>query len=573
MQDGSLTGWGVHGNQGVAGNRIYQEAAAEVRAPTGSWKPGSCRPGPATRRRPESCERLQPLESERRNSKQVTFLGKDGLTTRPGSDSPIDNAVVFIDETGTGVGAPPSGEPIDDAIEEHRKASKLPRAGTPGRPKSRRGEEDPFDNDQDQPLGSPPRPCTPGMRVPGTPRPGSAQRVPGTPRRPRTPRAAAEQPHNDWASDDVVIASPERTVPEARSPDSSSTSSCSADAELIENNSPLGNTGVANDLCNIAIAAAVDIAVGNTAVMTGNVGIASAKPGVEIESHAIARITAGKTDIPTRTEVAPAATTLREHDMQNTLGNTGAAHQLCSDAIDAVVSSAVDALLLGGTNASLLEDVEFGGTAMTFAGTVGMANTRGSKFAGTLGATGDVPPVFGEEKITFGNTLGATGNIPQVEPGDVIPGDLSMPTTPRTLTRTATMNFLQAALGNEDKEPLSPSLMSISHHSPSPTKRDLESSFQGDSPSIVILEDAQWVPCKPSFAPKDESVSASKDEHVPASKEERPVRCGSPAPLSARGRERHEREMAALLAAGKKNVRGSRPRGKGMRHLSVAGGA
>jgi len=259
--------------------------------------------------------------------------------------------------------------------------------------------------------------------------------------------------------------------------------------------------------------------------------------------------------------------------MQNTLGNTGAAHQLCSDAIDAVVSSAVDALVFGGTGASLLEDVEFGGTAMTFAGTVGMANTRGSTFAGTLGATGDVPPVFGEEKITFGNTLGATGNIPQVEPGDVIPGDLSMPTTPRTLTRTGTMNFLQAALGNEDKEPLSPSLMSISYHSPSPTKRDLESSFQGDSPSIIILEDAQWVPCKPSLAPKDESVSASKDEHVPASKEERPVRCGSPAPLSARGRERHEREMAALLAAGKKNVRGSRPRGKGMRHLSVAGGA
>jgi hypothetical protein len=32
--------------------------------------------------------------------------------------------------------------------------------------------------------------------------------------------------------------------------------------------------------------------------------------------------------------------------------------------------------------------------------------------------------------------------------------------------------------------------------------------------------------------------------------------------------------MAALLAAGKKSARGgSRPRGKGVRHLSVAGGA
>jgi hypothetical protein len=269
---------------------------------------------------------------------------------------------------------------------------------------------------------------------------------------------------------------------------------------------------------------------------------------------------------------------MRENEIANPLGNTGAAKQLCADAIDAVVSSAVDALVLGGTNASLLEDVDCGNSmVMTFGGTVGLGNTRRTNLGGTLGATGDVPPfVPGEEKISFGHSrlgmsLGATGNIPQVQPGDVIPGDTSEPTTPRR----STMNFLKAALGNEDREPISPSLMSISHHTPSPTKRDLESSFQGDSPSLIILEDSHWVPCKPlpqKQEPSKDERQSSKDERQ-SSKDERPVRCGSPAPLSARGRERHEREMAALLAAGKKSVKGSRPRGKGVRHLSVAGGA
>lgn len=596
-QDGSLPGWGAHGNQGVAGNRIYQEATAELRKPQGSWKPGACRPGPAARRRPESCERLQPLdrdkESESRapsKSKQVTFLEKDGLTTRPGSDSPIDNAVVFIDESGTGIGAPPGGETTDDAVEEHRKASKLPRAGTPGRPKSRRGEDDLFDGDQDpgretSPGRESPKPCTPGMtgmRVPGTPRPGSAQRAPGTPRRPRTPRASADQGPPAMVSDDVVIASPERPTPvpkEHSSPGSSSSSSSSSsvEAELVDvaHNSPLGNTGLAKDLCDVAIAAAV----GNVTYTNEHLETTKSKAGVEIESHAIASITAGESgerseSTPPEDKAsgvreangAPLESTMRENDGSNPLGSTGAARQLCADAIDAVVSSAVDALVLGGTSASLLEDVECGNSmVMTFGGTVGLGNTRRTNLGGTLGATGDVPPTLpGEEKISFGNSrlgmsLRATGNIPQVAPGNVMPGDTSEPTTPRK----STMNFLKAALGNEDREPVSPSLMSISHHTPSPTKRDLESSFQGDSPSLIILEDSHWVPCKP-LPPKQEP---SKE------KDERPVRCGSPAPLSARGRERHEREMAALLAAGKKGAKGSRPRGKGVRHLSVAGGA
>jgi hypothetical protein len=465
------------------------------------------------------------------------------------------------------------------------------------------------------------------MRVPGTPRPGSssAQRVPGTPRRPRTPRAAAEQEEKDPVSDDVVIASPERKAPtpkEDQSPGSSSSSSSSSgDAELIDvaNNSPLGNTGLAKDLCDVAIAAAVNIAFGNLSDANANPGATNSKPGVEIESHAIASLTAGETlsvtaaqesmlPVPSDsaesksspTKPAPLENTLRENDFKTTFGNTGGAHKLCSDAIDAVVESAMEGLVFGGTAASLLEDVDCGGTMnMTFGGTAGLGNTRRSNLAGTLGATGDVPPVApGEEmaplgntklgmslgatgnmpqaapgEVTFGNTklgasLAATGNIPQVAPGEVIPGDVSVPTTPRRNT----MNFLKAALGNEENAPVSPSLMSISHYTPSPTKRDLDASYQGDSPSLVILEEANWVPCKPLPAPTlpaPKALPAPKEE-----KDERPVRCGSPAPLSARGRERHEREMAALLAAGKKSARGgSRPRGKGVRHLSVAGGA
>lgn len=249
-------------------------------------------------------------------------------------------------------------------------------------------------------------------------------------------------------------------------------------------------------------------------------------------------------------------------------------------------------------------------------------------FGETLGATGDMPPVAPQDAMstTFGGTLGATGSKPSQPDGGAMgstaplgatgcitgdtlkvtlgaaggagPMDASAPVTP---SRTAAV--LRAALDEEEAgEPVSPSLMSVCGHlSPAAMKRDPNASF-GDSPSIVILEDAResgsfskglssqeeeeeahdeqepmhagahWTPCK--------SLSRQHSPRTPRtprsrSKKDRPIRCRSPEPLSARGRERHMQEMAALglQGGGARSARGPRPRGRGMRHVAVAGGA
>lgn len=191
---------------------------------------------------------------------------------------------------------------------------------------------------------------------------------------------------------------------------------------------------------------------------------------------------------------------------------------------------------------------------------------------------------------------------------------LTLQETPGPVQGTAAM--LQAALAadeaddlNTSREPLSPTLISICRpYSPSPTrKRDLNASF-GDSPSIILMESAQWTPRKvlslalspavsspssppsppsPRSPPPCSSRRRSPSEDAPrklkrnssaGSKKDRPVRCGSIEPLSARGRERHSQEMAKLGLKvdgdGSQSARGpQRPRGRGGRHFAMVGGA
>merc|ERR1719247_2832518 len=151
-------------------------------------------------------------------------MEKDGVTTRPGSDSPIDNGVLFIDDTGaSAVGSPPVVTNTAESHKEPGKTSMLPRAGTPGRPKSRRGEDDDLDSDDAAPPSCG-RPYTP---VPGTPRPGSAGKVPGTPRGRRAPSTKQQmRPESTDAQDEVMVGSPGRKG----STSSSSSSDTSSDS-------------------------------------------------------------------------------------------------------------------------------------------------------------------------------------------------------------------------------------------------------------------------------------------------------------------------------------------------------
>merc|ERR1719502_984438 len=127
-----------------------------------------------------------------------------------------------------------------------------------------------------------------------------------------------------------------------------------------------------------------------------------------------------------------------------------------------------------------------------------LGGTAGGTLHRTLGATAG-----GTLKRTMGGTLhatlGATGDVPPIAPGEGLPGDDSAPTTPRP---QGTFAMLQAALASDEEddsegEPLSPTLMSICRPStPSPTKKDLNTSLVSDSPSIIILEDTHRTPHK-----------------------------------------------------------------------------
>merc|ERR1719502_1022752 len=211
-----------------------------------------------------------------------------------------------------------------------------------------------------------------------------------------------------------------------------------------------------------------------------------------------------------------------------------------------------------------------------------LGGTAGGTLHRTLGATAG-----GTLKRTMGGTLhatlGATGDVPPIAPGEGLPGDDSAPTTPRP---QGTFAMLQAALASDDEEdsegePLSPTLMSICRpSSQSPTRRDLNSSL-GDSPSIILVEDTHWTPCKPLPRQTHEEIPPACSPSpcsppAPCSKrkarKERPVRCLSPEPLSARGRERHAQEMAALglPVDAPRSARRLRPQG-GVRHIAVVG--
>jgi hypothetical protein len=443
-----------------------------------------------------------------------------------------------------------------------------------------------------------------------------------------------------------MVASP-GTKAQNSSEDNSSCSTSDSDVEaefvdMVGDSSPLGNTGTAKALCDMAIASAVEVAFGSETPGAHNAKAKKKKDDantevqnrpaeeVEVAPHPIVSLTedmlalrnesialrqastasvdesadaaedgphvmsgermagpdspgtnassieVGKSGV---TKVQDTKNNFASTGLGDTLGNTGAAMALCDDAIAAAVSSAVDAVCLGNTAGSLMEDIDpdclantAGGMMTTFGGTKGSMLGQSMK---SLGATGDVPPVM---------------------PGEGMPGDVSVPATP-----SKTAHLLKAVLENEEeRDPVSPSLMSILQPtSPCPQKRALESSF-ADSPSLIILEDTHWTICKhfpehasppQKQASPPQSLRSSKEElsppHSPPAskvlvrerspsscKKDRPVRCLSPQPLSARGRERHEREMAALgLQSGARSARGSRPRGKGLRHVSVAGGA
>jgi len=503
---------------------------------------------------------LQPLGSAERSRKQVTIVEKDGMTpVRPGTDAPVDQ-VLFIDDSGAAVGAPPDTAHTVEADNGNAKAAMPPRVGTPARPRSRRGD---VDDEQS------PRPHTPATQVPGTPRPTrKAQRLPGT------PRPGSKGLHNDTLTssatldacdDSVKIGSPGRTGRALAAEMSSDTSSSDEEAEAVEMacDSPLGNTGAAKELCNVAIAAAVGMAFGSDAHNQDakSSAAANAEPAPEAKSGA-------KCQALDKCEAAPLKNTANfGNTLNNTgvLGNTATAMMLCDDAIAAAVGAAVDGLNLNGT-CGTVDDVVSGGTMMMTLGSAGgtMRATKGASMAGTLGMT-----------------LGATGDVPPIEPGEDLPGDVSLPTTPQK----ETAQMLREALASdddeddEDREALSPTLMSIcSPGSPAPSKRDLNASL-GDSPSIILLDDTHWTPCKPLSRPLSPSPCSPRppSSRRKGERKQRPVRCGSPEALSARGRKRHEQEMAALgtvhMSSVLPSARGSRPRGRGVRHFAVAGGA
>jgi len=616
----------------VAGNHVYHAAAAEVHAPKiGAFKPGACRPqgSGSARRRFDSSEKLEPLDSARgtprKLSKQVTILAQDGVTTvRPGADTPEDQ-VLFIDGSGAAYSTP---EDAEIAETEVSKKAMVPRIGTPGRPRSRRGDLDDL--------------------MPETPlKPDSGRRsCPGTPR-PCTPSSKVRD--LNVSDDDVNVASPGRAAQSS----SVDTSNSSDDAEVVEMdcNSPLGNTGAAKELCNIAIKAAVDMAFGQATLgadgqttlgpcgqatlipeavvdaemsdkrsVTGLVaGICGA--AVEYDAAQPADGSSGSLDSLGATAADPltntaAFGTTSNNALGNTgLGNTAAAMRLCDDAISAAVGSAVDQLAcdLDGSCGSI-DEHDMGGTCMTLGGT-GRATMGGSMaFAGTAKATMSSSMGLGgtargameaSKKITMGAstalgetgkatlgtsmagtlamTLGATGDIPPVAPGEGFPGDDSLPSTPTpqgvaTLLRGALASAStdnednqEASEDNEGPQDLSMTLMSVCHpFSPSPTKKDMMNASLGDSPSIILLDDSHWTPCKPSSRPL--SPAAPPSPKAPSRrKSERPVKCGSPTPLSARGMDRHRAEMAALglPVDGHRGACAGRPRGT----RAVAGGA
>jgi len=538
-----LTEWGV------PGNRIYQEAAAEVAAPT--FKPGACRPGGSARRRIESSEKLQPISSTPPR-KQVTFLERDGVTTvRPG-DEALSEEVLLFDGSGE---AGDSSEPRKELSKELNKVPMPPRVGTPARPTSRHGEDEVL-------APGTPRPRTPAMQAPrGALRPCTPCNEEGevvvTPRKPTQVRISDIPSACDKSSD---------------------SSSSSSDDEDIDVSPGLGNTAAAKELCDMAVAAACDMAcdsqspkaVEAVAESTGALDAQAAFSqafGADMFGSAKAVSKSATAPLDPLEAAPPASSPTLGDTLSNTLGgtanlgNTAAAWQLCDDAISAAVGSAVNSVAFNGTYGSV-HDVETGDMICTIGGVDG--GTLRTNMGGTMGMT-----------------LGATGDVPPIAPGEGLSDHDMIPTSPEARGTTA---LLRDALGacsddDEDQEQLSMSLMSIC----SPTRRDYLNSSLGDSPSIILVEDNHWTPCKalprakdaedvPQCSPSPCSPPAPRSKRK--DRKVRPVRCLSPQPLSARGHERHDKEMAelGLPVDAPRSARRPRPQG-GVRHIAVAGGA
>merc|ERR1719482_2424723 len=144
--------------------------------------------------------------------------------------------------------------------------------------------------------------------------------------------------------------------------------------------SPLGNTGAAKDLCNMAIANAVDMAFGMQAT-SGTDALASTSADAEVATNKSAcsgtgafggaaiveGAASGSYDcaLPANSGASASGsldsleaqaplgnTAALGSTLNNTLGNTAAARQLCDDAISAAVGSAVNALGFNGTSGS-----------------------------------------------------------------------------------------------------------------------------------------------------------------------------------------------------------------------------
>lgn len=420
VPDANLVEWGV------PGNRIYQEAVAEIRAPKVIFKPGSCRPLGSARRRPSStgpgAEHLEPLVSARKSSKQVTILANDGVTAvRPGVDTPIED-VLFIDGSGaSAVGAPPDYADIDHAA----KNAISSRCATPARPRSRRGDS----LDEEDPTTPTSRPRTPVSQVPGTPRPGSSRGCPGTPC-PRREKNGSKSAAELDALDDVVVASPSRvgrsTVSGSMAAaDTSIDSGSSGSADLVDMDacdSPLGNTGAAKDLCDMAIAAACDLAFGGqTLNETGAADATFGGTGV-VERFSTTAGAAGSL------AGATSGANVDKPESKNSLSGTGVGAGVTASAGGASGSlgSAPSADVGTAEAAPLSNTAMFGNSARTLSntfnntglgGTCGLGNTGAARqlcddaIAAALGMADPLTNTgaFGNTAITLNNTLSNTG--------------------------------------------------------------------------------------------------------------------------------------------------------------------
>jgi len=541
---------------GGLGNKVYLEAAAEVRGPkAGVWRPGASRPNLSARRRPSQSEAqtLEPLNSSRAPSqaKQVTILEKDGVTAvRPGRDTPEAGASEVVNDSAAA--AAPSSRPTSAR-----------RAGTPARPKTRRG-----DDEIQRPWTPRATGELPDEAKPQPVRPGSA--LGGTHGR---EQLSAQE-------DAVVTASPSRSS--RLQPGASlgatgefSKDTDSDDAECVEMaaDSPLGNTGCARHLCDIAIAAAVDAATAQCDDLGETQQFIDTQPLSPMRSMRMSKALGA--EVMTFDEPGDEAEAESPHET----APKELTQKLPRETDSEVAPKEVTQKLPKGADSE-----EAPNEAAPRDVTQKLPKEAGSEVAPKevtqkLPKEAESEPVASKEVPQQGAEMG--------EPSTAEPPKGWSEVWPEA---EAVMNNTQ----------LSATLISIAGPcSPSPRK-DHDSSY-ADSPSLVILEDPRFTPCKtlPRPASPQAPASPKTPKREPRSgrlssrgrAEDRPIRCRSPEPLSARGRERLESERRELFQACWRNAqavaddtatqanaaaplnapRGPRPGARGVRHVARGG--